>query len=239
MIQAFAGGGGRVSHLEPEWMDDPHADPQALLRSLKFIRRVNFLLGYTRVTLRHLERISRSWKPGERIRMVDLGTGSADIPLAILRWADRRGFDILIVGLERHGRTAAMAVGRARGNPRLKIVQGDVLQMPLADGAFDYALTAMFLHHLTDAHAVAVLKAMNRLARRGVIVADLLRNRRAYACIKLFTAFSNPMVRHDAALSVLQAFDKAEAIELARGAGLDYLRYHRHFGYRFALVGEK
>jgi ubiquinone/menaquinone biosynthesis C-methylase UbiE len=231
--------GQRTSNLEPEWMDDPRADPAQLQRSLRFIRRVNILLGYTRATLRHLQRFSRAWKPGQRIRIVDLGTGSADIPRAILRWAEVRGFDVHIVGVERHGRTARMAVDSAAANPRLKIVQGDVLNMPLRDGTFDYALTAMFLHHLSDAQAGAVLVAMDRLARRGVIVADLLRTRRAYRWIRLFTALSNPMVRHDAALSVLQAFSKPEAIQLAQNAGLGYVRYYAHFGHRFVLAGEK
>jgi ubiquinone/menaquinone biosynthesis C-methylase UbiE len=219
-------------------MDDPTADPAELNRSLRFIRRINFFLGYTRATLRHLQCFSRSWKRGQTIRIVDLATGSADVPRAILGWADRHGFDVRIVGIERHGATAAIA---AYGDDpsRLTIVRGDVLAMPLAEGAFDYAITAMFLHHLTDEQAVAVLQSMDRLARRGVIVADLLRHRRAYHWIRLFTAFSNPMVRHDATLSVLQAFSKDEAIQLARRAGLGYLQYHGHFGHRFVLAGQK
>ena len=52
-------------------MDEPDVDPALLRRSLGFIRRINSLLGYTRATLHHLERFSRGWKPGERIRMID------------------------------------------------------------------------------------------------------------------------------------------------------------------------
>ena len=75
----------------------------------------------------------------------------------------------------------------------LRIVQGDVFDLPFAAGSFDYALTAMFLHHLADGEVVAVLRTMGRLARRGVIVADLLRHYRAYAWVSLFTLFSTPM----------------------------------------------
>ena len=74
---------------QPEWMDAPDADPAELRRSLLFIRRVNRLFGYTRSTLGHLKRFSRRWKPGERVRILDVATGSADVPRAILRWADR------------------------------------------------------------------------------------------------------------------------------------------------------
>jgi ubiquinone/menaquinone biosynthesis C-methylase UbiE len=229
----------RPADLVPELMDDPAADPAELQCSLRFIRRINVLLGYTRASLHHLAQFSRSWKRGQTIRIVDLATGSADIPEAICRWADRRGWDVRIVGVERHEATAAIAASRAAANPRIKIVRGDVLHIPLADGSFDYALTGMFLHHLSDEQAVEVLRTMDRLARRGVIVADLLRHRRAYGWIRLLTALSNPMVRHDAPLSVAQAFSEDEAVQLARRAGLDYLRYSAHFGHRFVLAGEK
>lgn len=218
-------------------MDEPGADPRLLRKSLAYIRRINLLLGYTRATLSHLDAFSRSWKPGRTMRIIDLATGSADIPRAILRWADRRGFDVRIVGVDLHAETAAEA---ARGSdPRLRIVRADVLDLPFADDSFDYAITNMFLHHLDDSQAVTVLKNMSRVARRGIIAADLLRNRRAYGWIVLFTLLANPMVRHDARVSVAQAFSPAEVLALRDAAGLSFASYYRHFGHRFVLAGEK
>jgi ubiquinone/menaquinone biosynthesis C-methylase UbiE len=218
-----------------ELMDEPDADADELRHSLGFIRRINSLLGYTRATIKHLERFSRSWKQGERIDIIDLATGSADIPRAILRWADRKGFNIHIVGVDRHPITVR-AAEEGPADPRLRIVQGDVFNLPFPQRSFDYALTAMFLHHLDDAQVVMVLRTMGSLARHGVIVADLLRHYRAYAWISLFTAFSSPMVRHDAKVSVGQAFTKNEILQLAREAGLNSARYYRHFGHRFVLA---
>ena len=220
-------------------MDAHDVDPRELGRALKFIRRVNSLLGYTRATLRHLERFSRRWKRGERITIIDFATGSADIPRAILKWAERRGFDIRIVGVDLHAATAHIAAEQNDDDPRLRIVQCDVLNLPFDAGSFDYALTAMFLHHLSDEDAVAVLKAMNRVARRGIVAADLLRTRRAYRWISLFTAFSSEMIRHDARVSVAQAFSKQEVLRLRDAAGLGFADYFHHFGHRFALAGEK
>jgi len=223
---------------EEEWMDGPDVDPGQLRRSLGFIRRVNVLLGYTRATLHHLERFSERWKRGERIDIIDLATGSADVPRAILRWADRRGWDVRIVGVDRHPVTARAAT-EGPPDPRLRIVQADVFDLPFDSSSFDYALTSMFLHHLSEEEVVRVLAAMNRLARRGVIVADLLRDKRAYAWISLFTIFSNPMLRHDARVSVAQAFTRDEIVRIRDLAGLGFAEYHRHFGHRFVLAGEK
>jgi SAM-dependent methyltransferase len=223
---------------EPEWMDEPDVDPELLRKSLRFIRRINTLLGYTRATLRHLDRFSRNWTPGQTIRIIDLATGSADIPRAILRWADRKGFDVRIVAIDRHPVTAS-AAALANTDPRLRVVQADVFNLPFPAGSFDYALTAMFLHHLDDAQIVHVLRTMNSLAARGILVADLLRHYRAYAWISLFTTFANPMVRHDAKVSVAQALSREEVLRLRDQAAITYVRYDEHFGHRFVLAGEK
>lgn len=220
-----------------EWMDREDADPQELRRSLGFIRWINAALGYTRAILHHLDRFSRTWQPGQRIEMIDLATGSADIPRAILAWARRRGFDVHIVGVDRHAVTAQAAA--ADGDPRLRIVQADVFELPFADGSFDYALSAMFLHHLDEPDVLRVLRTMHRLARRGLIVADLLRHRRAYAWIKFFSLFSTPMVRHDGPASVAQALSRREVLSLFDQAGLGYAQYFRHFGHRFVMAGER
>ncbi len=229
-----------LSHRQrtPEMMDAPSADAQALHQSLAFIRRINYFLGYTRATLKHLKTFSRRWKPGQQIRIVDLAPGSADIPMAILQWATTAGFDVRIVGVDRHPVTARYA---AIGNvdPRLSIVQADVFDLPFEPASFDYATTAMFLHHLDDDQIVRVLQTMDRLATRGIIAADLLRRRRAYLWVKAFTLFSSPMVRHDAAASVAQALSDPEARDILRRSGLDYPAYHRHFGHRFVIAGEK
>ncbi len=158
-------------------MDDPAADAEQLRRSLGFLRRINTLFGYTRGTLRHLQRFSRRWRPGETIRILDIGTGSADIPRAILRWATESGFDVRVVGIDLHQGTAKNAAESGEDR-RLQILRADALHLPFGDGAFDYAICSLFLHHL-DTHDVAtVLAGMGRVAERGIIACDLLRNRR-------------------------------------------------------------
>ena len=74
---------------------------------------------------------------------------------------------------------------------------------------------------------------------RGIIAADLVRSRRAYGWIVLFTLLANPMVKHDARVSVAQAFTRPEVLQLRDQAGLDFASYHSHFGHRFVLAGEK
>ena len=219
-----------------EWMDDPAADPAELVSSLKFIRRINFMLRYTHATLSQLRRWSSRWPVDRPMKILDVATGSADVPLAILRWADRRRLKVNVTGIDLHAVTARAA---AAADPRIRIVRGDATSLPFASGAFDYVLTSMFLHHLDDDIVVKVLREMDRVAGRGILAADLLRNQRAYRWISLFTAVSNPMVKHDARASVAQAFTVDEVEQLRDQAGVGYCTVARAFGHRFILSGEK
>lgn len=218
-----------------EWMDEPGANPQWLRGSLGFLRRINALLGYTRSTLGHLERFSQGWEQGRTIRILDVATGSADVPRAILKWAARRGFSVQVIGVDLHAKTARAAIDE--GNVR--IVQANAIRLPFADGSFDYAIASLFLHHLDEADIVSVLREMGRVAARGLVVGDLVRHRRAYLGVSLLTLLANPMVRHDGRVSVAQAFTRAEIIALRDQAGVAFAEYHRHSGYRFVLAGEK
>ena len=224
---------------EPEWMDEEDVDEHQLRRSLAFIRRVNGLFGYTRATLSHLDRFSKGWTRGERITIIDLATGSADVPRAIVQWGRRRGFELRVVAVDLHEKTIRAAQQATAGESRIHVVQCDALHLPFRAGSFDYAVCSMFLHHLSDDDAAAVLREMSRVARRGVLAADLLRHRRAYAWISLFTLWANPIVRHDARVSVLQAFSRAEVLALRERTGIRFLDYFKHFGHRFVLAGEK
>ena len=228
----------RTRRRTDEMIDSPDASERSLRDSLKYIRKINHYLKYTDVTIGHLDDFARRWEHGRTYRILDVATGSADIPWAILKWADQRGFKVEVVGVDLHARILKIAEEDGP-DARLKLMRADAMNLPFADGAFDYAITAMFLHHLDDADVVRVLREMDRVSAKGLIVSDLLRNARAYAWIRLFTLFSTKMVRHDGPASVAQAFTEAEAMAFREQAGIAYTRYTEHFAHRFSLAGEK
>jgi ubiquinone/menaquinone biosynthesis C-methylase UbiE len=220
-------------------MDRPGVDEGDLRRSLTFIRRINRFLGYTHSTLSHIRRFSKSWPARAAIRILDVASGSADVPQAIVRWARRAGHDVQVVALDLHAHTAAIARDETLSEPHIAVVRGNALDLPFADASFDIVLTSMFLHHLDEAEVTRVLAEMNRVASQGILAADLIRDPRAYRWITLFTMFSKPILKHDARVSVAQAFSRAEIERLRDQAGAGYTKYHKHFGHRFVLAGEK
>ena len=94
-------------------------------------------------------------------------------------------------------------------------------------------------HHLTDDQVVSTLQAFDRLARRGIVVNDLIRGRRHLIWSWLFTRPFNEVLRHDGPLSVRRAFRVEELTPLVECTGLGWLRLRTHFGHRLTLAGER
>jgi len=229
--------------LTPEHMDDPQAGAAEIEEALRFIRLVNRRLRGTAATLGHLQRWSAKWPRDEVIRILDVGTGSADIPVAIADWAKAVGQRVHITAVDLHPVTLDFARRQVGERPEIELVQADALR--LADrfkpDSFHYTHAGMFLHHLPDIEVMTVLRIMDRLARRGggVIWNDLLRNAIGKTAVRLLTVRSSPMVRHDAVVSVAAGFTKRETIDLARRAGLTGIRLRTHLCHRFTLTSEK
>lgn len=219
-------------------MDADAVDPAALRRSLDFIERVNRWLGYTRATLGHLNRWYDRSIRGGALHVLDVATGSGDVPRAIVAWGRRRGIDVRVTAVDRQPLTLSIARERSVGFPEITLLRADALRLPLADESVDVAMCSMFLHHLDSPEATGALRELRRVSRGAVIAADLLRTRRALAWITLGTALAEPMVRHDARASVRQALTPDEVRALAGAAGLRAPTLHRHFGHRFVLVDE-
>jgi hypothetical protein len=222
-------------------MDDPDAERDELDRSLRFIRMVNRRLGGANAALRHLARWSADRPADEPIRVIDLGTGSADIPLAITRWAARAGRRVRVTGIELHPTTLRLAREHVGDRPDIELVEADALKLMdrFEPGAFDYAHAGMFLHHLDDIEVMTVLRIMHRLTTRGVIWNDLVRGTVELMLVRLLTVGRPAMVRQDGRRSVANGFTRRQALELARRVGLPNVAYRRHLFGRFTLTSTK
>lgn len=225
--------------LTPEIMDDPGVDQAQLAHSLAYIRGVNRWLGGRSALLTHLRRWSRDWPRDRPVTLLDVATGSADLPLAARAWAAGAGFDLRITAIDAHPKTVALARAHVAHEPAITIIQADALELDqrFAEHEFDYAHTGLFLHHLPDEHIIRVLRSMRRAARRAIIWNDLVRSRLGLAVIHAMTVGQPLIIRHDARVSVRAGFTRREALDLAQQAGLDSPRYRWNlFTHRFTLT---
>jgi len=152
-------------------------------------------------------------------------------------FARRRRIKARLVGLELNERAASTIKKASEGYPEISSVRADALALPFENDSFDYVISSLFAHHLTDGQIVAALAEMDRVAASGVILIDLHRHPLAYLSYKAFcTLFRiSRLVREDGSLSILKGFHEAELKGLARRAGLPEPEVLRRFPFRLVL----
>jgi ubiquinone/menaquinone biosynthesis C-methylase UbiE len=209
-----------------EIMDSGNYAPAELRSNLADLRFYNRWLGGARLIQKELSRLlaEAGQDAGGPVRVLDIATGSADIPLALERWGRRRGLDLRAEGVD----TNPDIVGEARSYldsqnaAGVRVRQADACQLPHADRSVDYVVCSNFLHHLEEDEALAALAEMQRVAARGVVAVDLQRRGSAWLNVWLLTRLStfNRLTRNDGPMSVTRAFTVTEMEALARRAGI-------------------
>jgi 2-polyprenyl-3-methyl-5-hydroxy-6-metoxy-1,4-benzoquinol methylase len=218
-----------------ELLDDPRADPVAVQAELHDIARLNALFGGTRAVVRELESFLERGRRetlrdsltvagnGERATwtLLDVGTGLGDIPRAAARAARRHGITLRLVGIEVNRAAARLARG-AGGTAPLALVLADGGALPLGPRSVDVVVASQVLHHVPRDVGVRWIAALDRVARRAVVLADLRRSRLAMAGVwaaSLGLGMSG-VTRRDAVVSLKRGYTKREFDEILREAGV-------------------
>ena len=212
-----------------EMMDRPQPVSPELERDLERIRQLNRWFGSYRLVLRFMRR----WiKPGVRMRVADVATGSGDIPRLIVDYSRKIGAHVEIHAVDRQAATLEIATKLSSGYPEISYREANILEWDWAE-AYDVVLCSLTLHHFSDADAVKVLFRCRELSKRFVLVSDLRRGFLARIGVHFLTAliFREPMTRHDARLSTERAFSFSEMRDLAVRAGW---KNFGHKKFRFA-----
>jgi SAM-dependent methyltransferase len=223
----------------PEFLDlSPEVyAPEELAGSLADIRVVNRYLGDRRALLKHLSAMVAG---SAAFSVLDVATGSADLPVAIADWARKAGVAAAITCVDINEQTIDIARRQTRGYPEITLAVADGLSLPYADKSFDFVLCSKATHHLNDREAEQLIKEMLRVARRGYLLMDLRRSWFAWALIYLLTRICtrNRLTRNDGPLSVLKSFTAGELAALAASAGGAGFTVSREPFWLLVLAGE-
>ena len=202
---------------ELELMDRPQSVSAELERDLENLRGLNRWFGSYALILKFLDR----WiKPGARLRIVDLATGSGDIPRLVADHGRKVGAKLRIDALDRQPATLAIAKKLSANYPEIAFVEGNILEWNASE-QYDLVLCTLALHHFGETDAVRVLERCRELSRKFVLVSDLRRGWFLSAGVWLVTEFifREPMTKFDGRMSAARAFSFSEMHELAARAG--------------------
>jgi SAM-dependent methyltransferase len=217
---------------EPERMDDVSVGVGEMRGALADLDRLASFLGGWSASLAPLR---RRLAGRAAARILDAGAGSGAMARALAADARRMGVRASVVAVDLHPAACRVAAETARGEPALRVVRADARRLPFADGAFDFSLASLFLHHFQGDDLRAILGEMRRVAREGVVVADLERSRPAYWGVWLASRLlaRSPVTRHDGPLSVRRAFRRRDLEEWRTVEGLGGLRWRRALPFRW------
>lgn len=226
-------GAGVLTRAHREWrgaaaraelLDDPAADGAAVVASLRDVARANRFLGGTAAALRRLDELLSRAPQGATLTLLDVGTGAGDIPRAARARAARRGIRLRLLAVERHP-----AAARAARGGDIAALLADAAALPLGSRSVDLVLCSQLLHHYRGEALTAIVAELGRVARRGVVIADLVPSR--VAALGLWLA-SYPLrfqsaSRRDGVTSVLRGFT-AESLRRACAAAGVVADVRRH-----------
>jgi len=218
---------------DPELMDDFSITGTEVARALAEIGVVNRFLGGISTSLAGLAPLLAAGR--DPVRVLDLGTGGADIPVAIARWCRQRRVRAHIVAVDLGRDACRVALERTRAYPEIAICRADVLALPFPPRSFHVAHCAMFLHHFTQEAIADILDRLAATVIDGIIINDLHRHPVAYHGIRFLTRIlsRSRLVRNDAPLSVRRGFRAADLDELQARCRFARFRYRRAFAYRY------
>jgi ubiquinone/menaquinone biosynthesis C-methylase UbiE len=223
-----------------EHLDGPLDDQPTLVGNLRDLRVLNRLSGGVALSRWGVNRLLDG--SNEVGTIIDVGTGGADIPVALMADSVWRGRTLEVTAVD--SRSEVLAAARvARPSldriQRLRLTLVDPERLPYQNETFDVGHASLVVHHLDEEPAVRFLAELGRVSRRGVVVNDLHRGELGLLGAWLYGRFltRNRYTRDDSMLSVRRAYTIAETEALLRRAGLQPIdRRTSAFGQRYAIV---
>ncbi len=244
----MSGPGLGVRDLRPEVMDDPNLDPAEHRKALVGLARLNWLSGAASLlwpVVVQAARQSKKARRGRPLRLLDLATGSADVPLALAKRAARAELAMEILGVDR----STVAVRQAESafaqrsseleGIRASFLAADVLDAGLAlPTGWDVVTCSLFCHHLTQEQVVGLLQVMRGVTGGMLAVSDLERSRLNLLMVgagsRLVTL--SRVVHQDAVQSVRAAFTCDEFAAMCIRAGVSGATIRTCFPARFLMT---
>ena len=226
-------------------MDRPQPVTRELERDLANLRSLNRWFG----SYRQIRHFLRRWlKPNAKARILDVATGSGDIPRLIVDYARSQNVSVHIEAIDQQASTIDIARKLSTDYPEIDFFCAnlfewkpsvnpklDWLNQSSSSARYDMVLCSLALHHFSDDDAVRVLQKCREVSRERVLIADLRRSRWLSFGVYFLTAiiYRNAITKVDARLSAARAFSFAEMRELAERAGW------KNFGHRKFVVGRQ
>ncbi len=192
------------------------------------------------VNARFVEDVAQAFAGLSPKRLLDLGSGPGDIPIALARAPAAP----TIVAVDASGvmlNWASRRIAASRPSGRISLVQADAKMLPFGQGAFNAIVSNSILHHVADPH-LFWCEVRRLLARGGrVFMRDLMRPASiadAHALVNEYARDESEELQGEFFRSLCAAFTVDEVRDQLREAGLAVLDVRVSSDRHLDIVGD-
>jgi ubiquinone/menaquinone biosynthesis C-methylase UbiE len=173
--------------------------------------------------------------------VLDIGTGSADIPQRLTALAQRRGFELEVFALDLSERHLQIAREHIANDQHIHLVRADAFRLPFADHSIDVVTASLFAHHFRPPQLSQLLHEFARVARYRWFINDLVRHRVPLGVFRLTRPIfaRSYLTRHDGEASIRRGYTVEELKQFVAQGKIDNARVDARFPYRVSITGDK
>lgn len=199
-----------------EVLDLGNASRREIRNSLDDLRRINKWLGNVQIVVSEVMTLLQN-RGVSNATILDVGTGSADLPVHLRRAASTRGIDLEIIAVDDktlHLHIAREYLQHEHRDVRDKVLLlgGNAFRLPLRDNSVDVVISSLFLHHFRPPQIEILLDEFSRVARVGWVMNDLVRHHAPLAFFRAtWPLFARSrLTRHDGVASFRRGYTMDE-----------------------------
>jgi ubiquinone/menaquinone biosynthesis C-methylase UbiE len=212
----------------PELLDADAGSAREVRDSLDDLQRINTLFGGVTSTAKMVRRVAQQ-TGSKNLSLLEVASGRGFVPQAANDWLACDGITLDISLLDR--------APTHLPNNGVPTYVGDALALPFAENSFDLVSCSLFLHHLDRQQVATFVRQTLRVARKAVLISDLIRSRIHLTLTHLgLPLFRSPITWHDAPASVRAAYTPAEVRDMLANCGARRVDIESHYLYRMGVI---
>ena len=212
----------------PEILDSNSCPRDEVDTSLQDLCRINRWFGGVATTRSLIERVATA--VGEKhFSLLEVAAGYGEVPRQAGKQLLRKGIKLDITDLDRVS---------THLQPSHRSLVADALALPFRDNSFDIVSCSLFAHHLEPAQLARYGEEACRVARRAILINDLIRHPLHLALVYAgFPLMRSHISRVDGVASVRRAYEPGEIREiLCSSACYQKIEISTHYLFRMGVI---
>ncbi|WP_293939208.1 methyltransferase domain-containing protein [Sphingobacterium sp. UBA5996] len=223
---------------ENEIMDDFLLEGDELRGALDQISKINRFLGGNSITLDGVKKILSNDNSNHPIRIVDIGCGNGDMLRMLSDYADKKGIQFELFGLDANRYTINHARSLSKNYTNITYVCADIFEEDFEDLSFHIVLCTLTIHHFNDENILNLIARLIKMSKLGIIINDLHRSKIAYRLFQTIAVVFrlNRMTREDGLISIRRGFKKDELVQFAKKLHLENYNVQWKWAFRYQWI---